>query len=119
MVEKAGGYYGSAFKGSRGVTQVDPLSPTIFNFVVDAVVQHWVTVMVNSAEGRIRREQEGRCQNSLFWADDDMVTSSDPRWLQGNFVTLLVLFYRVGLKTNGIKTVTMVYRPFQAAGMKF
>ena len=38
MVAKTGGYCGSAFKGSRGVTQGYPLSPTIFNLVVDAVV---------------------------------------------------------------------------------
>ena len=50
MVEKAGGYYGAAFKGGRGVTQGDPLPPTIFNVVVDAVVQHWVTVIVESTE---------------------------------------------------------------------
>ena len=43
MVERAGGYYGTGFKGERGVTQGDPLSPTIFNVVVDAVVRHWVT----------------------------------------------------------------------------
>ena len=41
MVARAGGYYGEAFKGARGVTQGDPLSPTIFNVVVDAVVRHW------------------------------------------------------------------------------
>ena len=46
MVVKAGGYYGSAFQGFRGVTQGDPLSPTILNVVVDAVVSHWVEVMV-------------------------------------------------------------------------
>ena len=38
MVARAGGYYGKAFKGERGVTHGDPLSPTIFNLVVDAVV---------------------------------------------------------------------------------
>ena len=37
-----GGYYGKAFKGARGVTQGDPLSPTIFNVVADAVVRHWI-----------------------------------------------------------------------------
>ena len=40
MVARAGGYYGEAFKGDRKVTQVDTLSPTIFNLVVDAVVRH-------------------------------------------------------------------------------
>ena len=43
---KAGGYYRSAFQGFRGVTQGYSLSPTIFNVVVDAVVRHWVYVMV-------------------------------------------------------------------------
>ena len=46
MVARSGGYYGGAFKVDRKVTQVDMLSPTIFNFVVDAMVRHWVTVMV-------------------------------------------------------------------------
>ena len=42
MAARAGGYYGAAFKGARGVTQGNPLSPTIFNVVVDAVVRHWL-----------------------------------------------------------------------------
>ena len=29
MVARAGGYFGKGFKGGRGVTQCDPLSPTI------------------------------------------------------------------------------------------
>ena len=42
MAARAGGYYRKAFKGARGVTQGDPLPPTIFNVVVDAVVRHWL-----------------------------------------------------------------------------
>ena len=35
MVARAGGYYGTAFKKVRGLTQEDLLSPTIFNVVMD------------------------------------------------------------------------------------
>ena len=42
MAARLGGYYGEAFKGERGVTQGDPLSPTIFNVVMDVVVRHWL-----------------------------------------------------------------------------
>ena len=38
MVARAGGYYGASFRGERGVTQGDPLSPIIFNALVDVVV---------------------------------------------------------------------------------
>ena len=50
MVAKLVGYYGFAFQGSRGMRQGDSLSYTIFNVVLDAVVRHWVVVMVKSAE---------------------------------------------------------------------
>ena len=79
MVERAEGYYGEAFKGARGVTHVDPLSPTIFNVVVDAVVCHWVTLVMTEAKKRGERGNEGRHQAALFYADDGMVASSDPR----------------------------------------
>ena len=60
MVARAGGYYGTGFKGERGVTQGDPLSPTIFNVVVDVVVRHWVTLAVEEAETRGERGREVR-----------------------------------------------------------
>ena len=68
-----GGYYGAEFKGDRGVTQVYPLSPTIFNVVVDLVMRHWVTVMVEGAEERGKRGQEGGHQKDLFYTDNGMV----------------------------------------------
>ena len=52
MTARAGGYYGAAFKGERGVTQGDPLSPTIFNVVVDAVVRYWLEGLQAAKEER-------------------------------------------------------------------
>ena len=60
MVAQAGGYYRTGFKGDRVVTQGDPLSPTIFNVVVGAVVSHWFVLAVEEAETRGEREEEGR-----------------------------------------------------------
>ena len=115
MVAMAGGYYGTEFQGARGVTQGDPLSPTIFNVVVDAVVRNWATVVIAGTEERRERGKEGRHQAALFYEDDGLVASSDLRWLQGAFNTLVGLFDRVGLPTNVGYTVGMVCRPLQAA----
>ena len=46
MVARVVGYYRAPFRGEIGVTQGDPLSPTMFNVVVDAVVCHWESLMV-------------------------------------------------------------------------
>ena len=58
--------------------------------------------------------QEGRHQAALFYADDGMVISLDPAWLQGAFTALVGLFDRVGLRTNFGKTVSMVCHPCHA-----
>ena len=114
MVARAGGNYRTSFGGERGVTQGDPLSPTIFNVVVDAVVRNWVHRIMEEAEARGETGREGQHQAALFYADDGMVISSDPAWIQGAFTALLGLFERMGLRTNVGKTVSMVFRPFQA-----
>ena len=98
------------------MTQVDPLFTTIFNVVVDVGVRHWVFTMVEPAEERGKSVQESRHHNSLFYADNGMVVSSDPRWLQGKFITLVGLFGRLVLRNNVLKTVGMVCRSFQTSG---
>ena len=45
-------YYGAALQGFWGVTQGDPLSTTIFNAVVEAVVLHWILLVVVGVEAQ-------------------------------------------------------------------
>ena len=42
LVCRASGYHGRVLKSERGVTQGDPLSPTIFNLIVDTIVREWI-----------------------------------------------------------------------------
>ena len=46
MVAQAERYYSNPFKVHQGVTQGYPLSPTLFNMIMDAVICHWVTLFV-------------------------------------------------------------------------
>ena len=78
MVARAGKYYGAAFTSAWGVMQGYPLSPTIFNILVGAVVRQWVSMVVEGAEEQVRRGQEGRHQNAFLYADNVMVAFSDP-----------------------------------------
>ena len=78
------------------MTQCDPLSPTIFNGVLDVVVRHWVNGIVEAAEAKGETGREGRHQSALFYANDGMVVSSDPAWLQGAFTALVAIFDRGG-----------------------
>ena len=80
---------GKGSKGSEALTQGDPLSPTIFNVVVDAVVHHWLLLATQEAERRGERGRERQHQAALFYADDGMIALSDPRWLQWAFTILV------------------------------
>ena len=51
MVARAVGYFGLTFKEYRSVKQGNPLSPTIFNVAVDAVIHYWVAVVSQTEDG--------------------------------------------------------------------
>ena len=84
--------------------------------MVDAVVHHWLTIAVTEAEKRRERGREGRHQAALFYADDGMLASSDPQWMQWAFTQIVGLFDRVELNTNSGKTVRMTCQPCSTMG---
>ena len=67
------------FLGTQGGTQDGPLLSTIFNIIVDAVVQEWLrhVVSAKSANSGIIREDLRRFL-TCFYADDGLVVSQDP-----------------------------------------
>ena len=139
MLERAVRYYVEPFCGERGVTQGGPLLPNIFNVVVEAVVRHSGSMVVegdgvngrdniigNEADhpeiqtiracnNRKRRTEGGHTQLKVqavsVYAYYRMVASNRPVWLQTAFYTLTGLFDWVGFNTNVWKTVGMVYHP--------
>ena len=116
MVARAGGCYGPPCTGYRGVTQGDPLSPTISNVVVDAVVRHWVTVVAPTKAGEEGLGETVQELTAYFYAGDGLITSPQLEMLQSLFDVITDLFNRVGLCTNLHKTVSMECRPCHAPG---
>ena len=115
---RTGGYYGTPFRSERGVTQGDPVSPVIFNVVVDCVVRHWCQLVfpenTRVAENGLGYDVRGH--TVLFYADDALLASRDANWLQTSFTTICDLFERVGLQTNASKTKVMIAVPRRLMG---
>ena len=69
-----------------------------------------------------RRAEDGYASLTLkvafFYEEYGMVASTEPGWIQLAFDMLTGLFERVGLRTNIRKTVGMVCKTFQAAGVQ-
>ena len=126
------------------MTQGNMLLPTIFNLAVDAVVCHWESVISEGAgfddrygiigekaerpvRQMIRAFNNGRCnmegghmrlKEVVLYADNGMVSSTNPGWLHTAVDTLTVLFDRVGLKTNVRKQKRgVVCHPCRAVGL--
>ena len=81
------------------MTQGGPLSPTIFNVVVDAVLRHWV-LMVVVTEGTVELGREGYGQElqwmvEYFYAKNGLLVSPWSNRLQWDFDILLKMFDRV------------------------
>jgi hypothetical protein len=112
MVCRAAGYYGAAFKASRGITQGGPLSAKLFNIMVDAVVWEWMRQL--EQDGDYDEEQAAELTATffaIFYVNDAYLASRDAGFLQLALTLLVNLFARVGLQTNTSKTQTMICTP--------
>ena len=83
VITSKNGYHGPHFKATRRATQVGLISTTLFNLIVNNVVQNWLMLTV---EYRLVTQEGlgyaiGRCL-VLFYADNGVVGLWDPEWLQ-------------------------------------
>ena len=114
-VDRSGRYFGNPFKVYHGVTQEEPLSPTIFNVVVDVVLQHWF-ILVALTEDSVdpgTEETEScshyiQCLVAYFYTDVGLLALTWVERLQQDFTTLIDLFDCMGLRTNVAKTMSAV-----------
>ncbi len=109
MVCRASVNYGTPFQAGRGITQGGLLSAKLFNVLVDAITWEW-----------LRELQEGSALEpdeidhlmatffAIFYVDDVYLASCDPDFLQRALDVIVGLFACVGLKTNALKTQTMI-----------
>ena len=103
---RQGGFYGPAFSVDRGSTIGDPVSPTIFNIVEDAVLRLWFhRIALNLGLS------SGTDVVAMFYADDGQVAGFEGQKVQQAFEILMELFRSVGLDLNPRKTKTMTCGP--------
>ena len=83
MVPRQNGFHRMAFPATRGTIQGGLVSPTLFNVVVGNVITTWLTITVKYH--RVYHDSLGDTVGpglGVFYADDSMVGSQDPDWLQ-------------------------------------
>ena len=107
MVAKACRYFVLPFQGYRGVTQGNPLSPKVFNLVVDAVIWHWVGVVALTEAGVEGVRETIQELAEFLYADGGLFALPHKERLQRAFNFLTDLFERVDNCTNMRKTVIM------------
>ena len=73
VIPKAGKFFGRPFRMERGVTQGDPISPTIFNIVVGAVIRAILLEVCGPQEAHHGFFWAAGEHNIVFYADDGRI----------------------------------------------
>ena len=112
VVPRQNGYHGPALQAIRGTTQGDLLSPTLFNVVVYNFIHTWLAMTVEYQRvahyGLV--EAVRKCVG-VFYANDSMVVSRDPDWMNHLMNVLVSLFQQYGLAYNVAKSCSMTCQP--------
>ena len=67
------------------MTQGNPLSPTLFNMIMDAIIRHWVTVAAPPTDGLEGLSLLIREMETYFYSSDGLIASTQPERLQRVF----------------------------------
>ena len=89
---RAVGSYGAQFKAYQGVTQGGPLSPLNFNVMGDAILREWLCQVLGAEAARHGVGKELQVLMAIFYADDAMLASKDPRQIQEALDIIVGLF---------------------------
>ena len=114
MFARACGYFGIPLKGYRGVAQVNPLSPTLFNLFIDAVICHWVMVVASTKDVREELGLSILDLEAYFYSNNGLVAWNQPEILKMKLYILTGIFNQVVLITNMSTTVGMACQPCHA-----
>ena len=97
IAPKVGKYLGTAFGTGRGVTQGDPVSPIIFNIMVDAVVRAALEEVCSPQEARHCMGWEAGERNIVLNADEGSTAGRVQEWVQDDLTVTVAMFQQMGL----------------------
>ena len=86
------------FWTGKGLTQGDPVSPMIFNIVVDAVVRAVLDVVCRPQEDHHGLGWAAVERNLIFYAGDGRIAGRDHVWVQDALSVTVEMFHRMDLK---------------------
>ena len=109
---KTGNFLGKDFRTGRVLTEGDPVSPTIFNIMVDLVVWEVLDVFCKPQEAHHRLGWAAGERNLIFYANGGKIAGRDHLWVQDAISVMVAIFRRMGLETNLENTKTMVCTPW-------
>jgi len=92
VIPKQADFFGIPFYQDSGQITGSILGPLIFNIVVDSVVRYWMTIMVDDGGTSAMTGLTVKELLLLFYADDGMIASRDPEWLQEALTVHVALF---------------------------
>ena len=100
MVAMTGRYHIFPIEIFQGVTQGNPLLPNIFNILMDAVMHHWVMLVVYEKVVPEGLRWLIHHIEAYLYVGDGLNMSAQAGRLQWYFNVLPYLFDRVGLRAN-------------------
>ena len=94
VVPKSGKYYGRHFSTGRGVNQGEPISLTLINIIVYAVVRETLQEICEPQEDQHGFGWLAGEHNICFYADNGQIAGRDMIWVQTALTTMVRIFER-------------------------